>query len=74
MNPNSNAFWYPSVNGSIILSELLKLPSFMNYAKFRGSWGIVGNYPSQYQANVAYSLGNLGNQGAGAPPLAKLSD
>ena len=69
MNPKNNAFWYPSVNGSIILSEALKLPTFINYAKFRGSWGIVGNYPSQYQANVAYSLGNLGNQGAGSSTL-----
>jgi hypothetical protein len=70
MNPNNNAFIYPSINGALVLSEMMKLPSVFNYAKLRGSWGIVGNYPSPYGANVAYSLNNLGNQGGGSSTLA----
>lgn len=69
MNPTQNSFLYPSVNGAFVFSEALKLPSVINFAKLRASWGIVGNYPSAYQANVAYSLGNLGNQGSGSSTL-----
>jgi hypothetical protein len=66
MNPNSNSFVYPSANAAFVLSEALKLPTIVNYAKLRASWGIVGNYPPMYKANVAYSLNNLGNQGSGS--------
>ena len=66
MNPDNNSFVYPSVNGSFVLSEALRLPSVVNYAKFRASWGIVGNYPTAYQANVAYSLHNYGDQSQGS--------
>jgi iron complex outermembrane receptor protein len=63
MNPNNNAFTYPSVNSSFVLSDAVKLPEVINYAKFRGSWGIVGNYPDRYLANVAFQQGTLGTQG-----------
>jgi TonB-linked SusC/RagA family outer membrane protein len=66
MNPNNNSFTYPSVNSSFIFSDVLELPTFINYAKIRGSWGQVGNYPELYRANVAYSQNTLGAQGAGA--------
>ncbi|MCM4151138.1 SusC/RagA family TonB-linked outer membrane protein [Arenibacter sp. N53] len=68
MNPNNNSFVYPSVNSSFILSEAFDLPLFMNYFKIRGSWGIVGNYPDPYQANIAYNQNTLGSQG-GNPVL-----
>ncbi len=66
MNPNNNAFVYPSVNGAFVISDAVKLPSIIRYAKLRAAWGIVGNYPQPYQANVAYTLSNLGNQGSGS--------
>ena len=68
MNPNNNSFVYPSVNSSLVLSEAFDLPLFMNYLKIRGSWGIVGNYPDPYQANIAYNQNTLGSQG-GNPVL-----
>jgi TonB-linked SusC/RagA family outer membrane protein len=68
MNPNQNSFTYPSVNSSFIFSDALKMPSWLSYGKIRGSWGIVGNYPDQYAANVAYNQGTLGSQG-GNPVL-----
>ncbi|HLO79776.1 MAG TPA: hypothetical protein VK166_02390, partial [Chitinophagaceae bacterium] len=64
MNPNNNAFVYPSINSSFIVSQAFKLPEFIDYMKVRGSWGIVGNYPDPYLANVAYSQNTLGSQGA----------
>jgi len=65
MAPSNNSFSYPSVNGSFIFSEALQLPSFINFGKLRASWGIVGNYPDQYAANIAYSQSRLGVQQAG---------
>ncbi|CAM3762045.1 SusC/RagA family TonB-linked outer membrane protein [Flavobacterium chungbukense] len=69
MNPNNNAFTYPSVNSSFVLSEAFELPEFISYAKMRGSWGIVGNYPDRYAANIAFSQTSLGNQGTTTPVL-----
>lgn len=69
MNPNSNSFTYPSVNTSFVLSDAVKLPEFINYAKLRGSWGKVGNYPDRYRANVAFIQTTLGTQGTANPVL-----
>lgn len=69
MNPSQNSFVYPSVNASLILSDAFQLPAFVNYAKIRGSWGIVGNYPDPYLANVAYSQTTLGVQQSGGFPV-----
>ncbi|MDR6567038.1 iron complex outermembrane recepter protein [Chitinophaga ginsengisegetis] len=51
----NNKYFYPSVNAGFLLSEVVKLPSFVDYAKFRASYGLVGNHPNMYQANVAYN-------------------
>jgi hypothetical protein len=64
MNPDNNAFVYPSINSSFIVSQAFKMPEFIDYLKVRGSWGIVGNYPDPYLANVAYNQNTLGSQGA----------
>ncbi|MBF4494225.1 SusC/RagA family TonB-linked outer membrane protein [Flavobacterium sp. JLP] len=69
MNPNNNAFTYPSVNSSFVLSDAVQLPEFISYAKMRGSWGIVGNYPDRYAANIAFSQTSLGTQGTTTPVL-----
>ncbi|MCC6290242.1 MAG: SusC/RagA family TonB-linked outer membrane protein, partial [Chitinophagaceae bacterium] len=69
MHPDNNSFVYPSANASLVISEAFKLPEVFNYAKLRASWGIVGNYPSQYLANVAYTQSNLGVQRDGGFPI-----
>ena len=48
-------YWYPSVNASIIFSELLNLPAWVDYGKFRVSYGEVGNAPALYKAPLSYS-------------------
>ena len=70
MNPNNNSFVYPSVNASFIFSEAMdNIPSWLSYGKLRASWGMVGNYPSPYMANVAYNQSTLGNVYGGQPVL-----
>ncbi|KAA0990866.1 SusC/RagA family TonB-linked outer membrane protein [Dyadobacter aurulentus] len=61
----NNAFVYPSVNASFVFTDALSMPSFLSYGKLRGSFGVVGNYPEIYRANVAFNQGNLGIQEKG---------
>jgi iron complex outermembrane recepter protein len=69
MNPDNNAFVYPSVNSSFLFSEAFELPSWIDYGKLRASWGIVGNYPDIYRANIAYNQGTMGIQAVGGNPV-----
>lgn len=62
MNPSNNSFVYPSFNTSVAISDIFELPQFITFSKLRGSWGIVGNYPSVYRANIAYTQNTLGVQ------------
>lgn len=57
----NNSFWYPSASLSLLYTELLKdkNPSWWNYGKIRFSYGIVGNAPEIYVANMAYQQGSL---------------
>ncbi len=57
----NNSFWYPSVSASVLYTELLKdnCPSWWNYGKVRASYGVVGNAPEIYLANMAYSQASL---------------
>ncbi len=59
--PGHNSFFYPSINGSVIFSELLKdkRPSWFDYGKFRVSYGIVGNAPNLYEATQGYIQSNI---------------
>lgn len=57
--PGVNSYFYPSVNAGFVLSDVARLPSAISYAKLRASYGIVGNHPNIYQANVAYNQTGL---------------
>ena len=61
LKKGNNTFWYPSVSGSLIFSEMLKdnRPTWWDYGKLRASYGVVGNAPEIYRAVVAYSQSNL---------------
>jgi len=50
------SYFYPSVNGSFILSQLLRLPQWVSFAKVRASWAQVGNDTDPYSINSAYTL------------------
>ena len=67
----NNSFWYPSVNGSLIYSELIpNRPSWFDYGKFRLSYGVVGLAPEIYSSAFAYTQssasGYVYNQLSGA--------
>jgi TonB-linked SusC/RagA family outer membrane protein len=56
LNPKSNSYLYPSVNGSFVVSEAIKLPDWISYAKLRGGYAEVGGATKPYQSNLYYSL------------------
>ncbi len=63
---NSNSYFYPSVTLSALLSEMIKLPTFTNYAKIRGSYASVGNDTDPYSLFSTYNLSGYWN---GTPML-----
>jgi len=56
--PSSNrSYFYPSINGSLILSEALKLKSnTLDFLKLRGGWSEVGNDADPYQLSTVYNF------------------
>ena len=59
--PGHNTFYYPGVSGAFELSHAVQLPAFITYSKIRSAWGVVGNPPPAYLANVVYSSNPPGN-------------
>lgn len=49
-----SSFFYPSAGLSVLLSELVTLPPWMEYLKLRGSFASVGNAFERYIANPMY--------------------
>lgn len=56
--PSSNrSYFYPSFNGSLILSELFNLKgNTLDFLKLRGGWSEVGNDADPYQLNTVYDF------------------
>jgi TonB-linked SusC/RagA family outer membrane protein len=53
---SERSYFYPSVSGSLILSEFVPLPEVFNFWKFRGSWTQT-KYPAGiYDINQVYSI------------------
>lgn len=56
---NSRSYFYPSVSGSIVFSDALKISSkVLDYGKIRAGWAKVGRDASPYNVNNVYALGN----------------
>lgn len=55
-NSESKSFFYPSLGGSVIVSELLPElnHNYLSYIKLRGSWASVGSPFGRYLANPRY--------------------
>ena len=53
---NHTSIFYPSVGLSDILSDEVRLPAFLTFAKLRASLSQVGNAPSPYLSNPTYSI------------------
>ncbi|KAA2240686.1 SusC/RagA family TonB-linked outer membrane protein [Chitinophaga agrisoli] len=66
----NRAYFYPSIGGSLILTDMLHINSnVLNYAKVRASMAIVGNDTDPYRLDQAYSFNGLFN----GSPIASLS-
>ncbi len=64
LNPSSNSIFYPSVGGSVLLSEAFEMPEFISFLKLRGSWAQVGGaVPDAYAVNLTYSMIQGGHNG-----------
>ncbi|MDB5193970.1 MAG: TonB-dependent receptor plug [Segetibacter sp.] len=53
----NNSFFYPSVSGSFVFTELLKnrsVSNWLNYGKLRSSWAQVGNDADPYLLDSYY--------------------
>ena len=51
---SERSFFYPSVSGSLILSEFVPLPGVMNFWKVRASWTQTKHPPGRYAINQTY--------------------
>lgn len=59
---SNNSYFYPSVGGSLILSDIFKISgNVLSYAKVRASLAIVGNDSDPYQLNQTYSFNGIIN-------------
>ncbi|MGO3807677.1 MAG: SusC/RagA family TonB-linked outer membrane protein, partial [Sphingobacterium sp.] len=60
---HNNSFFYPSVSGSFVFSELFnptsKVNSILNYGKVRANWARVGNDTDPYQLLTTFSAANI---------------
>ncbi|RMZ58209.1 SusC/RagA family TonB-linked outer membrane protein [Chryseobacterium nematophagum] len=54
--PGHDVYWYPSVSGSIVFSNLLKAP-WLNFGKLRANYSIVGNDTDANQLIDTYLAG-----------------
>src|SRR5690606_18889096 len=80
--PSANrSFFYPSVNGSFIFTELLQgssISNILNYGKLRASWAQVGNDANPYllatyfnKTDIAGGFGNTTFPFNGIPGFTK---
>ena len=64
LSKDNNTVFYPSVGTSIIVSDIIKMPEFVSFAKLRSSWAQVGGAtPDPYALNQSYSMVQGGHNG-----------
>lgn len=64
LSPENNSIFYPSIGGSVILSEAMQLPSAISFVKLRGSWAQVGGAtPDPYLINQTFGMVQGGHNG-----------
>ena len=52
----TRSYFYPSVAGSVVLSEFIPMPSFIDFWKVRGSWTMSKADTDVYATNNTYSI------------------
>ncbi len=65
---SERSYFYPSVASSLILSEYIPLPQWVNMWKLRASWTVSKRPADNYEINRTYSTGSVwGNVSASYP-------
>ncbi len=74
----NRSYFYPSVSGSLVFTELLPKSNILSFGKVRGSWAQVGKDANAYATNTyvnpPYNIGSyvlVGNQWAAGNPIIK---
>jgi TonB-linked SusC/RagA family outer membrane protein len=52
----SQSYFFPGVGFSAVISEMVKMPEAISYAKFRGSYAVTGNDARPYLLSQTYSF------------------
>lgn len=55
---DEQSYFYPSVGGSVIMSELMTMPDWVKFLKLRGSWTVSKKDLDIYAINQAYTVSN----------------
>ena len=55
---NNNSYWYPSVSGSFVFSNLIK-SNTLSFGKLRTSYAIAGSDLSPYETAINYTTGTV---------------
>jgi outer membrane receptor protein involved in Fe transport len=56
LNINTNDYLYPSVSGSFVFSNVLKLPGWISFGKLRASYAQSSNGTKAYRNKLTYNL------------------
>lgn len=56
LSSDQRSYFYPSVSGSIVLSEIVKLPTWWDFLKVRASWTTAKEDAKIYANNNVYSV------------------
>jgi len=65
---SNNSYWYPSVSGSFVFSEMVKWKP-LSFGKLRLSYAKAGSDLSPYQTSFVYSLGTVYTSTPAIPTL-----
>ncbi len=56
LSQDTRSYFYPSLAGSVVLSEIFKLPEVWDFWKIRGSWTMTKQDADIYANNNVYSI------------------
>ncbi|MDR2921578.1 MAG: SusC/RagA family TonB-linked outer membrane protein [Tannerella sp.] len=56
LDKSENSYFYPSVSGSVILSELVDISQWVSFLKIRSSWTMTKTPADIYDINKAYTI------------------
>lgn len=58
LSAEEKSYFYPSVAGSVVLSQIINLPKWWDYLKARGSWTMTKTAAGIYAINNSFSIVN----------------